>query len=223
MQKKFIRNAQGSNRGMIKLLTGDALTQLKTLDDECVDMTITSPPYYCKECGETNVDKLVRRGKAYRYKCKKCMNNYMKKRYAANRPHMRATANKLYANNREKIIKQKVTNNLKYRRLARLDCIEYYSNGTNQCECCSENHLEFLCIDHINGGGNKHRQKIGEYLPLHLKKQGFPPGYRILCHNCNMSMGFYGYCPHEKEYMEMARRNIFPDQTDLFLEGEAKP
>ena len=31
---------------LIKLLTGDALTQLKTLDDESVDMTITSPPYY---------------------------------------------------------------------------------------------------------------------------------------------------------------------------------
>jgi len=30
----------------VKLLLGDALTELKTLPDETVDMTITSPPYY---------------------------------------------------------------------------------------------------------------------------------------------------------------------------------
>ena len=23
--------------------------------------------------------------------------------------------------------------------------------------------------------------------------------FQVLCHNCNMSKGFYGYCPHEKE------------------------
>jgi hypothetical protein len=23
-------------------------------------------------------------------------------------------------------------------------------------------------------------------------------GYRVLCHNCNLARGFYGYCPHEK-------------------------
>ena len=22
------------------------------------------------------------------------------------------------------------------------------------------------------------------------------PGYRVLCHNCNTSLGLYGYCPH---------------------------
>ena len=29
---------------------------------------------------------------------------------------------------------------------------------------------------------------------------GFPKDkYRLLCHNCNQSMGWYGYCPHQKE------------------------
>lgn len=29
-----------------------------------------------------------------------------------------------------------------------------------------------------------------------LKKNDYPKGFQILCHNCNMSKGFYGYCPH---------------------------
>ena len=29
-----------------------------------------------------------------------------------------------------------------------------------------------------------------------LRARGFPLGYRVLCHNCNLARGFYGYCPH---------------------------
>jgi hypothetical protein len=29
-----------------------------------------------------------------------------------------------------------------------------------------------------------------------LARNGFPDGYRVLCHNCNMALGQYGYCPH---------------------------
>jgi hypothetical protein len=32
-----------------------------------------------------------------------------------------------------------------------------------------------------------------------LKRQGWPEGFQVLCHNCNSSKGYYGYCPHEKE------------------------
>jgi hypothetical protein len=28
--------------------------------------------------------------------------------------------------------------------------------------------------------------------------------YRVLCHNCNMALGFYGYCPHHPERSEQA-------------------
>ena len=26
----------------------------------------------------------------------------------------------------------------------------------------------------------------------------YPPGYQVLCHNCNLAKGFYGSCPHQK-------------------------
>lgn len=68
------------------------------------------------------------------------------------------------------------------------------------CSCCKENRYEFLCIDHINGGGNIHRKKIGDGGTSFygwLKKNDYPVGFQVLCHNCNMSKGSYGYCPHQ--------------------------
>lgn len=64
------------------------------------------------------------------------------------------------------------------------------------CACCSESRYEFLAIDHIEGGGKRHRIQIRIGLDRWLVKNSFPDGYRILCHNCNMALGFYGYCPH---------------------------
>lgn len=86
-----------------------------------------------------------------------------------------------------------------YRAKERLAVITYYSNGHKSCYCCLEKRYEFLCIDHINGGGGKHLKSIGGNFYKWLIRNKFPKGYRVLCHNCNMARGFYGYCPHEKE------------------------
>lgn len=72
----------------------------------------------------------------------------------------------------------------------------------NICVCpgCGETRFEFLSIDHINGGGTKHRKEIGKLLYRWLIDNNFPEGFQILCMNCNSSKGYYGYCPHEKEH-----------------------
>jgi len=85
---------------------------------------------------------------------------------------------------------------LKYRTTV----IEHYGGA---CACCGEQEMMFLAIDHIGGGGTKHRASLGDAgrgstFYRWLTKQGFPPGYRVLCHNCNMAIGFYGSCPHER-------------------------
>lgn len=80
--------------------------------------------------------------------------------------------------------------------------IRILSNYGNCCSCCGDKQAEFLAIDHINGGGNKHRKSLkvtGYGFYRWLKKNNFPKEFRILCHNCNFSLGHYGYCPHEKE------------------------
>jgi hypothetical protein len=74
-------------------------------------------------------------------------------------------------------------------------CLEHYGG---QCVCCGIDNYEFLCIDHINGGGHQHRKEVGygSTFCRWLIKRNMPEEYRVLCHNCNQSIGYYGYCPH---------------------------
>lgn len=84
----------------------------------------------------------------------------------------------------------------------RLEVLCHYGiNGVPQCHCCGEHHIEFLAVDHIDGGGNAHRKKVGAGWRFFywLKRNKFPEGFRDLCHNRNMARGFMGYCPHERE------------------------
>lgn len=68
-----------------------------------------------------------------------------------------------------------------------------------RCECCGETALEFLAIDHINGGGNRHRRKLGRSnIYGWLIRNKYPSGFRVLCHNCNQARSYYGQCPHER-------------------------
>lgn len=67
-----------------------------------------------------------------------------------------------------------------------------------RCACCGLRDREFLSIDHIDGGGNEHRREIGGKFYKWLRKQGYPPGFRTLCHNCNQARAILGYCPHER-------------------------
>lgn len=89
--------------------------------------------------------------------------------------------------------------NKKWRLKLRQEVIKAYGGV---CQCCSESRIEFLAIDHIEGGGRKQRESIGGDAHFYswLRKNNFPPGYRVMCHNCNFAKGKYGYCPHELEH-----------------------
>lgn len=67
--------------------------------------------------------------------------------------------------------------------------IQFYSNNTYECKFCKENNLKELSIDHINGGGKKHRREIkkkgGCEFYKWLIRNGLPEGYQILCLTCN--------------------------------------
>lgn len=66
-----------------------------------------------------------------------------------------------------------------------------------KCECCGETEYQFLAIDHINGLTKRDRTDSGNSLAVKVKRSGYDKTiYRVLCHNCNMSLGFYGFCPH---------------------------
>ena len=87
-------------------------------------------------------------------------------------------------------------------RAIRFKVLNHYGGIPPKCQCCEEKEIKFLSIDHINGGGNKHRKTItksgkGGNMHWWLLKHNFPKGFQVLCHNCNMAKGFYGNCPHK--------------------------
>lgn len=110
---------------------------------------------------------------------------------------VQARGKQRYAQNRESELGKARSREVERRRR----CIMAY--GGPICACCGETTYEFLTIDHINGGGNKHaeaRRDKGQHANLytHLIAEGFPPGYQVLCYNCNCAKGNYGVCPHQQ-------------------------
>ena len=77
-----------------------------------------------------------------------------------------------------------------------------------KCVCCGESEPKFLALDHINNDGAEHRRSIftGRYkggnIVNWIIKNNYPKDIlQILCHNCNMSKGHWGYCPHKESVL----------------------
>ena len=88
--------------------------------------------------------------------------------------------------------KERIRTRNAQRRL-RKDAVRAYGG---KCICCEETRSEFLAIDHIDKKGKLGIRDSGSNLYWRLKREGWPDGFQILCHNCNLALGFYGYCPH---------------------------
>ncbi len=160
----------------------------------------------CIICGidfETNQPKKKTCSKECK---KKRILDYGRKRYRDNKEDFSIRWKKYYIENKSDIKKQRKEHSKKLKQ----EIINHYGDG--KCACCGEDRIEFLTIDHENGDGGEFRRnsngKNGESGSLAgnnfygwLKKRGFPDdlGLRILCFNCNCSIGAYGYCPHQKE------------------------
>jgi len=98
-------------------------------------------------------------------------------------------------NNPEKVSRWNKVYGKTYRDKNKELVFEHYGK---KCACCGESNIKFLTIDHINGGGTKHRKNIKIKMYSWLKKNNFPEGFQTLCFNCNW--GKYhnnGVCPHK--------------------------
>ncbi len=71
-----------------------------------------------------------------------------------------------------------------------------------KCECCGESRYDMLTFDHKPDV--IHETKIRGVALVYevireFERSGYPNSkYRILCWNCNLSYGLYGYCPHDQ-------------------------
>ena len=75
--------------------------------------------------------------------------------------------------------------------------------GGYKCVCCGTTIRVFLTIDHIANDGNVHRQQTkfnyGASFYRWLKQNNYPPGFQILCLNCNYGKHRnHGICPHQE-------------------------
>jgi len=88
---------------------------------------------------------------------------------------------------------------VRYRQKVKDETFAAYGGYT--CACCGISYShEFMCIDHINGGGNKHREELGVWgdtLHRWLKRNNYPPGFQVLCANCNQAKSRHKECPHQ--------------------------
>lgn len=76
--------------------------------------------------------------------------------------------------------------------------IEAYGGAV--CACCGVTEESFLQIDHVNNDGALHRKTIpgtsGQKVYRWLKRNNYPPGFQVLCANCNVSKSLLGKCVH---------------------------
>jgi len=70
----------------------------------------------------------------------------------------------------------------------KLAAINVLTNGEGTCRCCGQGDIDVLTIDHINDDGAKHRQEHPSSGRIYnwLVSQEYPPGFQVLCMNCNV-------------------------------------
>ena len=136
---------------------------------------------------QRNRDKKLKYAKEYREK---------------NKEKIKQSQQKCYQNKIEQYKERRKYSGILTR--MRTKCIVMDKYG-GKCNCCYEPRLEFLTIDHINGGGNKHRKELfgnrkqsGTRFYNWLIKNNFPEGYQVLCWNCNSAKHIYTKCPHKR-------------------------
>lgn len=159
----------------------------------------------CRVCGEQKP-----RCKPQQNLCHECYKQYMREYAARNREALNAKKREHY--------KRKRASDPNWRRSESQRSLEHYHNvrrqvlnayGGMKCNCCGETEEQFLTLDHINNDGADHRRellgrKTGKVpgvtgnLYGSLKKKGFPPGFQVLCMNCNFSkFRNGGICIHQ--------------------------
>lgn len=161
----------------------------------------------CPRCGKVkSIDdfyKIQTRPKGISHKCKQCISelnktpNYKKTRSA----YIQKNVSKYKQwqkqwDARHPIQRKEIDRRSRLRRKQKV--IKHYGG---QCSCCGEKILDFLAIDHINGGGTQERNKLkmgGNGIYLYIIRENFPQGFRVLCHNCNWGVHVnHGVCPHK--------------------------
>jgi len=83
----------------------------------------------------------------------------------------------------------------KAKQLARSIRLEVLAHYGGKCLFCGDKNTNHLSIDHIDNNGAEHRKTFnleGGKIYRWLRKNNYPSGFQILCHNHNFEKGHYG-------------------------------
>lgn len=144
----------------------------------------------CTECGR----KFTYKKKSNYDKCNNCRNILKlicpncSKEFIASGRNRKYCSHECYVDNRNKI-------NVARDRENKNIVIMHYGNNNPSCNCCGNPDATLLELDHINGGGHRHRKELnGDYWGWIIKNE-FPNIYQLLCKNCNGAKRDKEYCP----------------------------
>jgi hypothetical protein len=153
---------------------------------------------YCSACLEKTREYWAeRRSGVPAGVCKKCCVNTTEAgfKWCVSCRGAQAKAMQAYRDRSPEKAKQLVRD---WRKTQREKVLRHYGGS---CACCGEREFKFLVLDHKNGGGNAHRVEVrqnGGGMISWAIKNNYPDLFRVLCHNCNSAIGFYGSCPHQR-------------------------
>lgn len=142
----------------------------------------------------------------FRSECKHCWKKRNARHYGTHSQNIKQNVVKWRAANSK--LHNKHNRGARWR--LKMHLLWHYSGGAMVCACCITGIVEFLAIDHVDGGGNEHRKKISngsggtDHFYYWLKKKKYPAGFQVLCMNCNFAKSAFGICPHELVRQVMA-------------------
>lgn len=136
--------------------------------------------------------------KRNREKINKIATNY----YRKNVEKMRKKGREYYSKNKERLKPLHAKRKREYYKKNREEVIKHYAGNNLKCQNCGFNGgMDFLVIDHVNGGGRKERNKIGYNIMIkRIIKNNFPKEYNVICANCNNYKRINGKLPKGKSY-----------------------
>lgn len=199
---------------------------------------VTKICYKCKK--ELSVD-LFHRNKAKPSgcadACKECKKHDNKKYQEGNKGEIKCRKHDYYLRNKEDIT-QKVNYYIKnnrdkhnlYRKKSgiklKTEVFSHYCGGEVKCKHCETNELYLLTIDHVNGGGNKHRKatgmKTGYNCYCWLKRNSFPDGFQVLCWNCQFIKRLKEMSPNDPTKRQLQKSSYARSVKQQCLEQYGK-
>lgn len=124
------------------------------------------------------------------YNCVKCNANGKNKWYQEHPEYVdaySASRRENYVKNRAREQARSRSSMIAYHEKLKNAVINVLTNGEGTCRWCGQGDQDVLTVDHINDDGAEHRRKIdGRKTYSWLADNDYPPGFQVLCFNCNV-------------------------------------